>query len=175
MKLISSLFSISTNKLKNLLKKTQDFENIINEHEELQEESNDSSDNEALVAENMNILRNHLDGTHKINKRLYIKNYWNTAMKILKFFLVYILFELFYSYCYLANVNWINNLGNYKTEFNQTGQATIHYLYGILLLEYCLANGVFYMLPYLNNRILKEIANKVDIIESNPKIGRAHV
>ena len=66
----------------------------------------------------------------------FSSNVGYVIFRIMKYFFFYILFEGFYIYYYVENSYWSDNFDSFKTELNETGQATIFYLYAVTLTQY---------------------------------------
>jgi len=88
-------------------------------------------------------------------------------LRMMKYFVAYIIFEAFYVYYYYSNTKWSDNFMTFKDEYNQTGQAAIYFLYAMSLTEYVLMRQDFNELERIRKVILPEISNKISNIQEN--------
>ncbi|MDR3547067.1 MAG: hypothetical protein P4M11_02110 [Candidatus Pacebacteria bacterium] len=68
-----------------------------------------------------------------MESKTFSRGVGNRLLLIAKFIFVYLAFEVFYIYYYFNNTSWCENFSTFKTELNQTGQATIYYIYALSL------------------------------------------
>ena len=133
---VMSLFSVNTNQMEELINKNQEFAGIIKGHTEMCEISSNLSDpDEERQTLNVSSLSDRLTGQRKMNSKYVVNNIGNMLFRIMRYLFVYLIFESFYIFYYFSNAKWSDSFATFKTEFNQTGQATIFYLNTMALTE----------------------------------------